>query len=73
MREAGYEQAFTFNTGVATLPLHDRFQIPRESAKSLDLLKAKALMPGLMGLRRGPAVLAAVAGQPGRVWDSAAK
>jgi peptidoglycan/xylan/chitin deacetylase (PgdA/CDA1 family) len=51
VREAGYEQAFTFNTGITGLPIADRFQIPRESAHSLDVLKAKTLMPGLMGLR----------------------
>ena len=51
VREAGYEQAFTFNTGISTLPIADRFLIPRESAKSLPLLKAKALLPGFMGLR----------------------
>jgi len=50
-QEAGYELAFTFNTGMSRLPLHDRFQIPRESAKSLALLRAKVLVPGLMGLR----------------------
>jgi peptidoglycan/xylan/chitin deacetylase (PgdA/CDA1 family) len=50
-RQAGYEQAFTFNTGVADLPIPDRYRIPRESANSLDVLKAKVLMPGLMGLR----------------------
>lgn len=51
VREAGYRQAFSFNTGVAGLPIADRFRIARESAKSFDLLKAKALMPGFMGLR----------------------
>lgn len=56
VREAGYEQAFTFNTGIANLPMTDRFRIPRESAKSLPLLKAKALLPGLMGLRARRAV-----------------
>lgn len=55
-REAGYEQAFTFNTGVAVLPVRDRYLIPRESANSFDLLKAKVLMPGLMGLRDKRAV-----------------
>jgi peptidoglycan/xylan/chitin deacetylase (PgdA/CDA1 family) len=53
VRAAGYEQAFTFNTGITSLPVADRFRIPRESAKSLALLKAKALLPGFMGLR-GP-------------------
>lgn len=56
VREAGYQQAFTFNTGIARLPVSDRFQIPRESAHSFDLLKAKILMPGLMGLREKRAV-----------------
>jgi peptidoglycan/xylan/chitin deacetylase (PgdA/CDA1 family) len=51
VREAGYRQAFTFNTGVVTPPIADRFRIPRESAHSFDLLRAKALMPRLMGLR----------------------
>lgn len=50
VREAGYEQAFTFLTGVSSLPLSDRFQIPRESAVSLDILKAKTLLPRVMGL-----------------------
>ena len=50
-REAGYAQAFTFNTGIATLPLADRFRVPREPVHSLDLLKAKVLMPRLMGIR----------------------
>ena len=49
-REAGYRQAFTFLTGMASLPLADRFRIPRESAVSLDALKAKALLPRVMGL-----------------------
>jgi peptidoglycan/xylan/chitin deacetylase (PgdA/CDA1 family) len=49
-REAGYQQAFTFLTGMASLPLADRFRIPRESAVSLDALKAKALLPRVMGL-----------------------
>ncbi len=56
VREAGYELAFTFNTGIAELPIADRFQIPRESAHSFDVLKAKTLMPGLMGLREKRAV-----------------
>jgi peptidoglycan/xylan/chitin deacetylase (PgdA/CDA1 family) len=56
VREAGYEQAFTFNTGIARLPFADRFQIPRESAHSFDVLRAKALMPRLMGLREKRAV-----------------
>jgi peptidoglycan/xylan/chitin deacetylase (PgdA/CDA1 family) len=51
VRDAGYRQAFTFNTGMSSLPLANRFQIPRESAKSLPTLKAKALMPRFMGLR----------------------
>ena len=49
-REAGYQQAFTFLTGLASLPLTERFRIPRESAVSLDVLKAKALLPRVMGL-----------------------
>ena len=49
-REAGYQQAFTFLTGLASLPLTDRFRIPRESAVSLEVLKAKALLPRVMGL-----------------------
>lgn len=56
VREAGYEQAFTFNTGITRLPVADRYRIPRESAKSLTLLKAKALLPGFMGLREGQVV-----------------
>jgi peptidoglycan/xylan/chitin deacetylase (PgdA/CDA1 family) len=56
VREAGYEQAFTFNTGIAKLTTVDRFQIPRESANSFDVLRAKTLMPGLMGLREKRAV-----------------
>lgn len=51
-REAGYSQAFTFNTGIAVPPLQDVFTIPRESADTLDILRAKALLPRLMGLRR---------------------
>ena len=50
-REAGYAQAFTFNTGIAALPLADRFLVPREPAHSFDLLRAKVLMPRLMGIR----------------------
>ncbi len=50
-REAGYQQAFTFLTGLASLPLADRFTIPRESAVSLQVLKAKALLPRVMGLQ----------------------
>lgn len=50
VREAGYDQAFTFNTGNASLPVRDRFRIPRESASSLPVLKAKALLPSLMGM-----------------------
>ena len=52
IREAGYEQAFTFNTGISSVPIADRFQIPRESAKSLSALKAKALLPRVMGIVR---------------------
>jgi peptidoglycan/xylan/chitin deacetylase (PgdA/CDA1 family) len=51
VRAAGYEQAFTFNTGISRLPVADRFRIPRESAKSLALLKAKALLPGFMCMK----------------------
>jgi peptidoglycan/xylan/chitin deacetylase (PgdA/CDA1 family) len=51
VREAGYRQAFSFNTGICTLPITDRFRIARESAKSFEMLKAKALLPGFMGLR----------------------
>ena len=51
-REAGYSQAFTFNTGVSRAPIENMFTIPRESAKSMDLLKAKVMLPGLMGLER---------------------
>jgi len=56
VREAGYEQAFTFNTGIARIPVTERYQIPRESAHSFDVLRAKILMPGLMGLREKRAV-----------------
>jgi peptidoglycan/xylan/chitin deacetylase (PgdA/CDA1 family) len=56
VQEAGYQQAFTFNTGIARLPVSDRYQIPRESAHSVDVLRAKTLMPGLMGLREKRAV-----------------
>jgi peptidoglycan/xylan/chitin deacetylase (PgdA/CDA1 family) len=52
VREAGYAQAFTFNTGVSDLPVIDRFRVPRESARSVKLLMAKTLWPSLMGLRR---------------------
>ena len=52
-RQAGFDQAFTFNTGTATLPIADRFQIPRESAKTMSVLQAKVLLPGVMGLHRG--------------------
>lgn len=51
VREAGYQLAFTFNTGVTTLRVADRFRIPRESAKSFAVLKAKVLLPSVMGLR----------------------
>lgn len=56
VREAGYAQAFTFKTGIASLPVKDRFQLPRESASSVEILKAKALLPGVMGLRTAPAL-----------------
>ena len=49
--EAGYELAFTFNTGMETLPIEDRFRIRRESAHTFELLEAKVLMPSLMGIR----------------------
>ena len=52
-RQAGFDLAFTFNTGMAALPIADPFQIPRESATTMELLVAKALLPGLMGLRMG--------------------
>jgi peptidoglycan/xylan/chitin deacetylase (PgdA/CDA1 family) len=51
VREAGHRMAFSFNTGIAELPVTDPYRLPRESAKSLELLKAKALLPGFMGLR----------------------
>jgi peptidoglycan/xylan/chitin deacetylase (PgdA/CDA1 family) len=51
VRQAGYSQAFTFNTGIASVPVADRFQIPRESARTLSALKAKALLPRVMGLK----------------------
>ena len=49
-RKAGYDLAFTFNTGISSVPIVDRFQIPRESASSLAVLKAKAFLPGVMGI-----------------------
>ena len=55
-RDAGYHQAFTFNTGISSVPIKDPFRIPRESAKSLALLKAKVMLPGLMGLEKSRAV-----------------
>ena len=55
-RIAGYSQAFSFNTGIASFPVEDPFRIPRESAKSLELLKAKVMLPGLMGLGKRNAV-----------------
>lgn len=55
-REAGYEQAFTFNTGIEKLPIVDRFQIGRESAHSFELLEAKVLLPSLMGICQKQAV-----------------
>ncbi len=55
-REAGYSQAFTFNTGISPVPIGDRYAIPRESAKSMALLKAKVMLPGLMGLEKRQAV-----------------
>lgn len=55
-REAGYSLAFTFNTGMASLPIGDRYQIPREAANSLAVLKAKIALPRVMGLREIRAV-----------------
>lgn len=52
-RQAGYSCAFTFNTGIAKIPVADPFQIPRESANSLEELKAKMCLPGVMGLHDG--------------------
>lgn len=49
-RRAGYARAFTFNTGIARLPIRDPFQIPRESANSIAELRAKASLPRVMGL-----------------------
>jgi hypothetical protein len=57
VREAGYEQAFTFNTGVASVPPADRFQIARESANTLAVLKGKVLWPRVMGLAHGHAAI----------------
>jgi peptidoglycan/xylan/chitin deacetylase (PgdA/CDA1 family) len=51
VRSSGYLMAFTFNTGMETLPLTDLFRIRRESAHSFDLLQAKVRMPSLMGIR----------------------
>lgn len=51
-REAGYACAFTFNTGIARIPVKDRFQVPRESANTLAEIRAKASMPRVMGLVR---------------------
>jgi len=56
VREAGYEQAFTFNTGIASLPVIDRYRIPRESASSFAVLKAKVLLPGFMGIEARQAI-----------------
>jgi peptidoglycan/xylan/chitin deacetylase (PgdA/CDA1 family) len=53
VREAGYDQAFTYNTGIASVPVADRFQIPRESAKTLAILKGKVLLPWVMGIQTG--------------------
>jgi hypothetical protein len=49
-RKAGYSQVFTFNTGIARLPLRDPFQVPREAARSLPELRAKVCLPDVMGL-----------------------
>lgn len=51
-REAGYELAFTFNTGIGAVPPADRYQVPRESARTLKILRAKAMFPGLMRMQR---------------------
>lgn len=56
VKEAGYELAFSFNTGIETLPIVNRFRIRREAADSFDLLEAKVLMPSLMGIRQKQAV-----------------
>jgi peptidoglycan/xylan/chitin deacetylase (PgdA/CDA1 family) len=50
VRESGYSQAFTFNTGVASLPCRDQYKMPRESARSYEIMRAKVLLPTLMGL-----------------------
>lgn len=55
-REAGYAQAFTFNTGTTSLPVRDPYRIPRESANSFAILRAKVLLPRVMGLQEGLAV-----------------
>jgi len=52
VRETGHRLAFTFNTGVSELPVTDRFQIPRESASTLEVLKAKTFLPWVAGIRR---------------------
>jgi peptidoglycan/xylan/chitin deacetylase (PgdA/CDA1 family) len=52
VREAGHRLAFTFNTGVSSLPIADPLQIPRESASSLEVLKAKSLLPHVVGVRQ---------------------
>lgn len=53
VQAAGYAQAFTFNTGIAALPLRNRFTIPRESANTPSILEAKVRVPGVMGVRLG--------------------
>lgn len=54
VREAGYTLAFSFNTGLSPVPLADRFQVPRESASTLAVLRCKAMLPSVMGLTTGP-------------------
>jgi peptidoglycan/xylan/chitin deacetylase (PgdA/CDA1 family) len=51
VREAGYLQAFSFNTGMSDVPPRDRFRIPREPATSFEVMKAKVLLPQVMGLQ----------------------
>ena len=48
VREAGYDLAFTFNTGAVRVPVANRFRIPREPADTLELLEAKALFSSLI-------------------------
>ena len=51
VREAGYEQAFTYNTGYTKLPVVDTYRIPRESASTLAVLKAKAWFPRVVKIK----------------------